>query len=197
MGRPTIVFASHNTYKLIELKQSLDKTIKFLSLSDIGFNHDIAETASTLEGNALLKAKTVSVFCQLPTISDDTGLFVKALGGAPGVRSARYAGENATARDNIQKLLTDLQNVIDRRATFKTVFCLFIDKKPHFIKGEIEGIITDKMQGEKGFGYDPIFIPKGNKLTFGEMDINQKNLWSHRAKAINTLRHYLSSHGFP
>ncbi|MCY3999037.1 MAG: RdgB/HAM1 family non-canonical purine NTP pyrophosphatase [Flavobacteriaceae bacterium] len=197
MDKPTIVLASHNVNKLIELKQSLDKSVRFLSLNDIGFHQDIPETATTLEANALLKAKTVSRFCQLPTLSDDTGLFVKALNGLPGVRSARYAGERATTNQNIEKLLTAMEQNRDRSAIFRTVFCLFHHHEPHFIKGEVEGLITTKKQGEKGFGYDPIFIPQGHQHTFGQMSLDQKNLYSHRAKAINALSDFLLYNEFP
>ncbi len=196
MNKPTIVFASHNANKLIELNSSLDKTIRFLSLSDVGFHRDIPETATTLEGNALLKAKTVSIFCQLPTLSDDTGLFVRALHGLPGVRSARYAGEQATTSENIEKLLIAMEENSNRSALFRTVFCLFNHHEHHFVKGEVEGFITDTIRGEKGFGYDPIFIPKGHHHTFGQMSLDQKNLYSHRANAIHALSDFLSHSPF-
>ncbi|MCY4160681.1 MAG: RdgB/HAM1 family non-canonical purine NTP pyrophosphatase [Flavobacteriaceae bacterium] len=196
MDKPTIVFASHNTNKLMELKQSLGKTIHLLSLKDIDFHHRIAETASTLEGNALLKAQRVFISCPFPTISDDTGLFVKALHGIPGVHSARYAGENATAQENNLKLLNAMQQIDNRQAMFRTVFCLFYQDNHHFIRGEVKGMITHQMQGQKGFGYDPIFIPNGHQQTFGQMSFEDKNRWSHRAKAIMKLRAYFSKNKF-
>ena len=187
-----IVIATHNMDKLLELKNALEefnKKIDFLSLLDFPEIGDIDESGKTLEENALIKASEVNRITGLPSISDDTGLEVDALHGKPGVFTARYAGENCSYLDNVNKLLDDLSTVPipNRTAKFKTVMA-YVDTNIKLTEeGVAEGVITRSAVGEYGFGYDPIFfIPEANK-TFAEMDINQKKLFSHRGKAVKNI----------
>ena len=187
-----LVFATNNLNKLKEVQRLIPNDIKLLSLSDIGCFEDIPETQATIEGNAIQKAKYIKTNYGYDCFADDTGLEVSALNGAPGVYSARYAGEHCNPDDNMNKLLKALENNSNRTAQFKTVIALLLDNKLHTFTGICEGEITKSKQGENGFGYDPIFQPKGYNKTFAEMDLTLKNRISHRGKAVNLLISFLN-----
>lgn len=163
------VFATNNAHKLEEVSTILGSKIELLSMKDINCNVDIPETADTLEGNALIKAKYIFNNYHLDCFADDTGLEVEALNGAPGVYSARYAGDAHNSEANMQKLLSDLEGIENRKAQFRTVFALIIDGKDHLFEGIVKGVITKSRRGTSGFGYDPIFIPEGYTQTYAEM----------------------------
>ncbi len=186
-----LVFATHNAHKLVEIRSLLPKNISIKSLDDIGCKEEIPETSETLEGNALLKAKYVLDRYGLPCFADDTGLEVAALNGAPGVYSARYAGEPKNEARNVEKLLGQLHGQKDRRAQFTTIIALCLGKETHIFKGVIEGIITDFPRGTNGFGYDPVFQAEGMDKTFAELTLKEKNELSHRARAFSKLINYL------
>lgn len=186
-----LVFATHNTHKVRELRALIPDGITLLSLTDIQYEKPIAETALTLEGNALIKAQTIFEDKGIPSFADDTGLFVDALHGAPGVHSARYAGEQADAKSNIKKLLKALAEKRNRRAYFKTIIA-FVDKTHiRYFEGRIDGQITTQPRGAEGFGYDPVFIPEGYELSFAELPPATKNEISHRARAFKSFNDYL------
>ncbi|NHN24885.1 non-canonical purine NTP diphosphatase [Flavobacterium jejuense] len=189
-----LVFASNNKNKIAEIQQMLPNTISILSLEDIGCYEDIPETASTIEGNAILKANYVTEKFGYNCFADDTGLEVNALNGDPGVYSARYAGEQKNADDNMKKLLEGLENSSNRKANFKTVIALNINNNQHLFTGIAEGIITKEKTGNQGFGYDPIFQPNGLDKTFAQLSMKEKSTYSHRAKAINQLILFLEKH---
>jgi XTP/dITP diphosphohydrolase len=186
-----IVFATNNKHKLDEIRKISEGKLEILSLNDINCQTDIPETGTTLEENALIKARFVKDNFGYDCFADDTGLEVKALGGAPGVYSARYAGEDCKAEDNIRKLLSNLAGVDDRSATFRTVIALLMGDKQYFFEGVIPGKIIDEKRGESGFGYDPIFIPDGYEQTFAELGDEIKNTISHRAIATDKLIRFL------
>ncbi|WP_274950234.1 non-canonical purine NTP diphosphatase [Bacteroides cutis] len=186
------VFATNNAHKLEEVSTILGSKIELLSMKDINCNVDIPETADTLEGNALIKAKYIFNNYHLDCFADDTGLEVEALNGAPGVYSARYAGDAHNSEANMQKLLSDLEGIENRKAQFRTVFALIIDGKDHLFEGIVKGVITKSRRGTSGFGYDPIFIPEGYTQTYAEMGNELKNKISHRALATNKLCNFLS-----
>lgn len=181
-----IIFASHNQHKTEEIKNQLSATqIVVRSLADVSFFKEIEETGNTLEENAELKAYAVQrEFPNAAILADDTGLLVPALGNAPGVYSARYAGINATYKENCDLLLKNLEGIENRNAKFVTVLCFLNGNEKHFLIGEVHGTITNRYMGENGFGYDPIFLPDGNSKTFAEMDLSKKNTLSHRSRAI-------------
>ena len=200
-----IVFATNNEHKLSEIRQILGERIEVLSLNDIGCHADIPETADTLKGNALQKAEYVASHYHIDCFADDTGLEVDALGGAPGVHSARYAGgEGHDSEANMRKLLAELGEKNNRKARFRTVIALieleddestefplhFNNTK--FFEGIVEGQITRERHGDEGFGYDPIFQPDGYEQTFAELGMEIKNRISHRARAVEKLVGYLS-----
>ncbi len=187
-----LVFATNNQHKLEEVKSILGDSFQLMSMQDIGFNDDVEETESTFEGNAYLKAKAIFDQFKLPCFSDDSGLEVEILNNAPGVYSARYAGEHGNHDKNMDKLLTELLLKENRNARFRTVIC-YIDGKglTSYFNGIITGQITNERHGEKGFGYDPIFKPDGFNITFAEMDAAEKNIISHRAIAVKELFNYL------
>lgn len=185
------VFATNNPHKLEEVRAILGKKIELLSLKDIRCNTDIPETADTLEGNALLKARYICDNYHLDCFADDTGLEVKALGGAPGIYSARYAGDAHDSEANMRKLLKEMENVDDRRARFRTVFALIVNGKEHLFEGIVKGNIIKTRRGTSGFGYDPVFIPEGYTQTFAEMGNDLKNRISHRAIATQKLCNFL------
>ena len=187
-----LVFATNNRNKLIEVQQLLPDTIKLLSLSDIGCNEEIPETAETLAGNAQLKADYVTQRYGYDCFADDTGLAVAALDGAPGVYSARYAGEDCTPEDNIQKLLAELINRDNSGAQFSTVIALNLNGKQYLFEGICKGEILHEKQGEQGFGYDPIFKPLGYATSFAEMTLAEKGQISHRGKAVAKLVAFLT-----
>lgn len=187
-----LVFATHNKNKFIEVKAMLPHHLELLSLDDIGCNEDIEETADTIEGNAILKANYVRDNYKLDCFADDTGLEVKSLDNEPGVYSARYAGASNNSEENIKKLLKNLQGKEDRSARFKTAIALSMNHSEIMFLGICEGEITKDLRGESGFGYDPIFQPKGFETTFAEMTLQQKSEIGHRGKAMRQLIDYLS-----
>lgn len=187
-----LIFATNNQHKLSEIRHILAGKAEIVSLNDIGCHEDIPETAETLEGNALLKAQFVYERYGLPCFADDTGLEVEALDGAPGVYSARYAGEACDAEANMQKLLQALIDIPQpRNARFRTVIALINGQGEHLFEGKIEGRIATERRGTAGFGYDPIFVPTGGTLSFAEMGEDAKNQISHRALAVAKLRDFL------
>ena len=186
-----LVFASNNKNKILEIQSMLPEIIKILSLEDIGCLEDIPETADTIEGNAILKANYVTQKYGLDCFADDTGLEVAFLNGDPGVYSARYAGEQRSADDNMDKLLSALSDQNNRNAQFKTVIALNIKGKQHLFTGIAKGEITSQKTGNKGFGYDPIFQPIGYNETFAELSLEIKNKISHRGKATQELINFL------
>ena len=188
-----IVFATNNQNKVYEVQLLLPKNIKILSLKDIGCLVDIPETANTLEGNAILKANYITENYRLNCFADDTGLLVDKLNGAPGVLSARYAGDQKNSEDNINKLLQELGSKTNRQAHFETCIALNINKSQLLFTGIADGEITLEKHGQKGFGYDPVFKPKGYSKTFAELPIETKNKISHRGKAMKKLITYLSN----
>ena len=186
------VFATNNAHKLEEVTAILGNKIELLSMKDINCHADIPETADTLEGNALLKARYIFENYQLDCFADDTGLEVEALNGAPGVYSARYAGDAHNSEANMKKLLQDMEGIENRKAQFRTVFALIINGKEHLFEGIVKGEITKHRHGTSGFGYDPDFIPEGYTQTYAEMGNELKNKISHRALATNKLCNFLS-----
>ncbi len=188
-----IVFATNNKYKVEEVKDLLPEVIEVLTLAEIGCHEDIEETAETLEGNAKIKSDHVKNHYGFDCFADDTGLEVEALNGAPGVYSARYAGEEATFEDNVQKLLQALEGISNRNARFRTVISLFLNGKQLFFEGVCDGTIEESTSGEKGFGYDPVFKPNAFDITFAEMDLKQKGRISHRGLAVKKLVEYLNA----
>ncbi|HTO36176.1 MAG TPA: non-canonical purine NTP diphosphatase [Flavobacterium sp.] len=182
-----LVFASNNIGKIKEIQMLLPENIKILSLHDIGCTEDIPETADTLEGNAILKADYVTQNYGLPCFADDSGLEVESLNGAPGVHSARYAGEPKNDDNNIDKLLFELTNKENRKARFKTVIALNLNNKQELFSGTVHGNIIHEKRGTNGFGYDPVFSPEGYSQTFAEMSIDEKSKISHRANAVKQL----------
>jgi len=186
-----IVFASHNQNKVSEIQHLLKGIVNIVSLSDIGFDKDIAETANTLEGNAIIKARAIYDQYGYHVFADDTGLEIEALNGAPGVYSARYAGEACRAEDNMQKVLSEMEGISKREARFRTVIALIMDGKEYLFEGSVEGQILRHKQGDKGFGYDPIFQPIGYEESFAQLPIEVKNKISHRGLAIQQLVAFL------
>lgn len=186
------VFATNNAHKLEEVTAILGNKIELLSMKDINCHADIPETADTLEGNALLKARYIFENYQLDCFADDTGLEVEALNGAPGVYSARYAGDAHNSEAKMKKLLQDMEGIENRKAQFRTVFALIINGKEHLFEGIVKGEITKHRHGTSGFGYDPVFIPEGYTQTYAEMGNELKNKISHRALATNKLCNFLS-----
>ncbi len=186
-----IVFATNNLHKLEEVRDILGRTFHILSLQDIHCLEDIPETADTLEGNALLKAEYVKQNYGYDCFADDTGLEVRVLNNAPGVYSARYAGEAKDSLANMNKVLEELKNQADRSARFRTVIALILDQKEYLFEGKVEGSITREKRGSSGFGYDPVFIPEGYTETFAEMGADVKNKISHRAEAVQRLKSFL------
>ena len=189
-----LIFATHNRHKVSEVQAMLPAGIHVRSLSDLGCDEDIPETANTLQGNALQKAQFVYERYNCNCFADDTGLEIDALDGRPGVYSARYAGEGCSFDDNVRKVLAELENVplAQRTARFRTVVALILDGKEYFFEGKIEGFITLNPSGDEGFGYDPVFLPKGWNQTFAEMDAADKNRISHRGLAIAGLVEFLN-----
>lgn len=185
------VFATNNAHKLEEVRSILKNQVEILSLEDIGCVADIPETADTLEGNALLKAQYIKKHYQLDCFADDTGLEIEALEGKPGVYSARYAGEDCHPEDNMKKVLEELKEISHRQAQFRTVIALLQKEETKTFEGAISGTITSQKQGEDGFGYDPIFQPKGYSQTFAQMGSDEKNKISHRALAVKKLCDFL------
>lgn len=189
-----LVFASNNAHKLSEIRAILGDRIEIISLSDLQCHDEIPETADTLEGNALIKARYVWEHYGLYCFADDTGLEVEALGGAPGVYSARFAGEHASFEDNVSLLLERLSGVAaPRRARFRTVIALIDEYGTHFFEGSVDGEITLERSGDHGFGYDPVFRPEGREETFAQLTEQEKNSMSHRGRAVQKLVRYLQA----
>lgn len=186
-----LVFVTNNPNKLNEIQSLVSDDIVIKSLKDINFHDEIDETELTLEGNALLKASHIHSKFGLDCFADDTGLEIEALNGAPGVFSARYAGKECIAQDNINKVLYELKDKKNRTARFITVISLIINDEEFIFKGECVGEITFNQSGKDGFGYDPIFLPNGSKLTFAEMDKEAKGKISHRGMAVRKLVNFL------
>lgn len=186
-----LVFATNNNHKLDEVRAILGATIEILSLKDIGCFDEIPETADTLEGNALLKAEYISRKYELDCFADDTGLEIEALHGAPGVYSARFAGEEHDSRKNMQKVLTLLNGVSNRKARFRTVIVLIRQGEKTYFEGKIDGTISEAPSGNAGFGYDPVFVPEGYDKSFAELNAAEKNKISHRGIAVGKLADYL------
>ena len=189
-----IVFATNNKHKLEEIKDILGRDFEIVSLAEIGCYEDIPETGATLEENARQKSSYVVEHYSQNCFADDTGLEVKALGGEPGVHSARYAeGTDHDSEANMRKLLANLEGKTNRKACFRTIISLIIDGVEHQFEGKVEGRIATEKHGMEGFGYDPIFIPEGYDKSFAELGEEIKNQISHRARAVRKLAEYLSS----
>lgn len=188
-----LVFATNNLNKIKEVQALIPEYIKLLSLEDIGCFEDIPETQNSIKGNAIQKAEFIKNHYGYDCFADDTGLEVDVLNGEPGIYSARYAGEQRNAEDNMDALLNALNDSTNRKANFKTVIALEINNKQHVFTGICEGEITRIKQGKNGFGYDPIFKPNGYEKTFAEMDLKLKNTIGHRGKAISQLIAFLNS----
>lgn len=186
-----LVFSTNNEHKLEEVKAILEPYYQILSLKDIGDDTDIPETGETLEDNALIKANYLWDTYHTNCFADDTGLEVEALNNAPGVYSARYAGEQKSSTDNVAKLLKELEGKENRNAQFRTVIALIIDGKKYVFEGKIKGVITTSARGNSGFGYDPVFQPEGYDKTFAELILADKNEISHRARAVEQLALFL------
>ena len=188
-----LVFATHNDNKLKEVRELLSKSFEILSLNDIGFKDEIEENKNTIKENSIEKAKIVKLKTGLDCFADDTGLEVEILNGAPGVFSKRFAGENASSYENIDKLLSLLKNKSNRNAQFKTIVSLNLSGKIKIFEGICKGTISTKRQGGLGFGYDSVFIPNGSKISFGQMSLAEKNKIAHRSIAVNKLVDYLTN----
>ncbi len=188
-----IVFATNNAHKLREIRAILGQNFEVISLKELEIYDDIPETSDTLPGNALQKAEFVFNRTGLDCFADDTGLEVDSLNGEPGVYSARYAGEDASFDDNMNKLLAELGAETNRQARFRTVIALIMNKQEHFFEGSVEGEILKEKAGGSGFGYDPIFRPKGYNQSFAEMSEELKNKISHRGLAVQKLEAFLRS----
>jgi XTP/dITP diphosphohydrolase len=186
-----IIFASNNDHKIKEIRSITGSNFTVLSLRDINISEEIPEEEPDLEGNALSKARYIHNITGMNVFADDTGLEVEALNGLPGVKSARFAGENKDFSANIDKLLSMLGSNNNRKAQFRTVIALIYNNKEYLFEGKVEGIITNERRGTGGFGYDPVFIPDGKSKTFAEMELAEKNSISHRARALEKLSSFL------
>lgn len=189
-----IVFATNNDDKVKEIRTLLGKSFHLISLKDLMLNEDIPEIYPTLEENALFKARYINKISGMNVFADDTGLEIEALGGRPGVHSARFAGEHKDFQANIDKVLLLLTGVSNRKARFRTVIALIADDSEYIFEGIVTGRILYDRRGHNGFGYDPIFVPEGKNLSFAEMSLNEKNKISHRAQAFEKLKRFLSQY---
>jgi XTP/dITP diphosphohydrolase len=187
----TLIFATNNQHKVEEVRAVLGRVFNIVTLKEAGIDIDIPEPHDTLEANATEKSKTIFKLTNKNCFSEDTGLEVEALNGEPGVRSARYAGDDRSFDDNIEKLLTNLKYADNKAARFRTVISLILDGKEYFFEGICPGMIVSERKGNNGFGYDPVFVPVGSKKTFAEMDMAEKNKFSHRKKAMEKLINFL------
>lgn len=187
-----MLLCTGNPGKAAELRALLPAGVEVMTLADAGLPDDLPEEADTLEGNALQKARFAHARTGLPCLADDTGLEVRALRGAPGVHSARYAGDAKDAGANMRKLLAALEGQVDRRARFRTVLAWVAAGEERLFEGMVEGRIAAEPRGSKGFGYDPVFLPQGSTLTFAEMDAAEKNALSHRARAMQAAAAFLA-----
>lgn len=191
----TLVFASNNVHKLNEIRKLAPEGYEILSLNEIGCNAELSETGLTLEENALQKARFVFEKYNVNCFADDTGLEAEALNGEPGVFSARYAGKNKSAEDNMLKLLDKLKDKKNRKAQFRTVIAGIINGQEFICEGIVKGEILKMKKGKGGFGYDPVFLPEGSTLSFAEMTLEKKNKISHRAKALEKFLEILDKTG--
>lgn len=190
------VFASNNDHKIKEIRSILGDSHTALSLRELNIFDDIPEEEPDLEGNALAKARYIHRLTGMNVFADDTGLEVDALGGLPGVKSARFAGENKDFSANIDKLLAMLGSNNNRKARFRTIIALILNDTEFLFEGIVEGTIIDERRGNEGFGYDPVFIPSGKDRTFAEMDLSEKNTISHRGRALEKLRKFLKEEAY-
>ena len=188
-----LIFATNNAHKIEEVNSILNNEFSIRSLKEEQIDFDIPEPYDTIEENACEKARVIFSFTGKDCFAEDTGLEVAALNGEPGVKSARYAGEGKSPEDNIEKLLTNLKNHSNRKAQFKTIVCLIIKGEEFTFEGICKGTIIEEKRGKSGFGYDPVFIPDGSETTFAEMTMAEKNMFSHRKKAIDSLVQFLKS----
>jgi XTP/dITP diphosphohydrolase len=189
--KPTLIFATNNAHKVEEIQAAIGDQLEVISLKQAGIDIDIPEPHETLEANASEKSSTIRRLTGSDCFSEDTGLEVDALDGEPGVKSARYAGEDRSFSSNIDKLLHKLQGHTDRKARFRTVISLILDGQEHLFEGICEGRILTSPTGEQGFGYDPVFSPDGDTRSFAEMNMEEKNHYSHRRKAADQLVAFL------
>ena len=189
----TLIFATNNQHKVDEMRSILGIDFHIISLKEAGIDIDIPEPHDTLEANASQKATTIHQLTQINCFSEDTGLEVTALNGAPGVKSARYAGEVKSFDKNIEKLLQTLEGLQIREARFRTIISLILDNEEYLFEGICNGRIIDSKKGRLGFGYDPVFIPDGSEKTFAEMEMEEKNIFSHRKKAMEKLITFLKT----
>ena len=188
-----LIFATNNRHKVEEIQAAIGNKINIRTLTEAGINVDIPEPHDTLEANALEKSKTIHDITHVNCFSEDTGLEVDALNGDPGVKSARYAGDDKDFQRNIDKLLVNLETAGNRNARFRTVISLIWNEKEYFFEGTCEGRIIHAPKGDQGFGYDPVFVPLGADKTFAEMNMNEKNQYSHRKKAADKLVLFLQN----
>jgi len=188
----TLIFATNNQHKVDEIRTVLKNSFSIITLKEAGIDIDIPEPHDTLEANATEKAQTIHQLTGKDCFSEDTGLEVAVLNGEPGVKSARYAGEGRDFQQNIDKLLINLKDKPNRKARFRTIISLIMDKQEYVFEGICEGRIVDDQQGNKGFGYDPVFMPDGADKTFAEMTMEEKNAFSHRRKATDQLIAFLN-----
>ena len=189
----TLIFATNNQHKVDEIRLALGNRFNIITLKEAGIDIDIPEPYATLEANAAQKSGVIHQLTQKNCFSEDTGLEVEALNGEPGVKSARYAGENRSFESNIEKLLQNLEGKRNRNARFRTIISLVLNGKEYFFEGICNGTITNQKKGSNGFGYDPVFIPNGSNNTFAEMQMKEKSFFSHRKKALEKLVEFLST----
>tara|TARA_B100001142_G_C14031974_1_gene538508 strand:+ start:124 stop:720 length:597 start_codon:yes stop_codon:yes gene_type:complete len=192
-----IVFATNNPNKLKEIQALMPDGVDILSLKDIGCTEDIPETGNTLEANAFQKAHYLKEHYGYDCFADDTGLEIEALNGAPGVYSARYAGPQRSAEDNMSKILNKLQGKENRKAQFRTAIALILNEEEHLFEGKVDGHISEDRQGDEGFGYDPIFLPENDQRSFAQMSMEEKGEISHRGRAVKKLVEYLNNLSTP
>ena len=190
----SLVFATNNAHKVEEIQAAIGHQLEVVSLKQAGIDIDIPESHDTLEENAVEKSRTIHRLTGQSCFSEDTGLEVYVLNGEPGVKSARYAGDDRAPEKNTEKLLQKLKGRDNRRARFRTVISLILDDKEHLFEGICEGRILEKPTGEKGFGYDPVFSPDGEERSFAQMTLEEKNRFSHRRKAAEKLVAFLNEH---
>jgi XTP/dITP diphosphohydrolase len=191
----SLIFATNNAHKVEEIRAVLKNNFDIITLKEAGINIEIPEPHDSLEENAREKSKTIHQLTGRNCFSEDTGLEVLALNGEPGVKSARYAGDNVNFERNIDKLLSRMEAVTNRKARFRTVISLILDDKEFQFEGACNGTIITTRKGQSGFGYDPVFIPDGAEKTFAEMTMEEKNIYSHRRKATEKFIQFLQQHG--
>jgi len=187
----TIIFATNNRNKVAEIQSLVGQDFEIIPLKEAGIDIDIPEPHDHLEANAAEKARTIFNLTKQDCFSEDTGLEIAALGGEPGVKSARYAGENRDFQANVDLVLSKMTGIANRTAQFRTVICLIWEQKEYYFEGICKGRILNTMEGEKGFGYDPIFVPEGSSKSFASMTMEEKNQFSHRQKAVSQLFEFL------